>query len=118
MLGIVFTIPFFWSVIFPIIGIFLWRKGLRDASNELIPLQHGSIAQGEITSVEYDYSKTINGKHPLTVNFSFAVGGRTYQGNVGNIFSSINQLKQAGEGVWIVYMPENPDLSSVWPPMV
>lgn len=118
MIGVIFTVPFFWSVIFPIIGIFMWRKGLRDANDELIPLQHGSIAQGEITSVEYDHSKTINGKHPLIVNFSFAVGGRTYQGNVGNIFTSINQLKQAGEPVWIVYMPENPDLSSVWPPMV
>ncbi len=60
----------------------------------------------------------INVKHPITVSFSFAVGGSTYQGNVENIFTSINQLKQSGEAVWIVYMPENPYLSSVRPPMV
>ncbi len=96
----------------------MWPKGLKDANNELIPFQHGSIAQGKIITVEYDYSKTINGRHPLTVNFSFAVGGRTHQGNVENIFTSINQLKQSGEAVWIVYIPENPELISVWPPMV
>jgi hypothetical protein len=41
----------------------------------------------------------INGKQPITVSFSFAVGGSTYQGNVENIFTSINQLKQSGEAV-------------------
>lgn len=117
IIGIVFTVPFFWTVLFPIIGIFLWRKGLREANEELIPLQQGAVVQGEIESVEYDYTKTINGKHPLTINFTFKANGQTHIGNVGNIFDSANKLKKAGDAVWIVYMPENPELSSVWPPM-
>ncbi len=118
IIGMVFTIPFVWTVIFPIIGIFLWRKGLKDANDELMPLEHGSVVQGEIESVEFDYSKTINGRHPLTVNFTFEVGGQTYNGNVGNIFESHNKLKKVGDAVWVVYLKENPQLSSVWPPMV
>jgi hypothetical protein len=117
MIGVIFTVPFIWTVIFPIIGIFLWRKGIKDANDELIPLQYGEAIEGEIDSVEMDYSKTINGRHPLVVNFLFEVNGQKYAGNVGNIFDSIDQLKNPGDPVWVVYMPGDPTLSSVWPPL-
>lgn len=117
MIGMAFTIPFFWTVIFPIIGVFLWKKGLRDANNELTPLKEGTAVQGEIESVEYDYTKTINGRHPLTVSFTFKANGQIHKGNVGNIFDAEHKLKKIGDAVWVVYMPDNPDLSSVWPPL-
>lgn len=115
MIGMVFTIPFIWSVIFPIIGIFLWRKGIKEANDELIPLEHGNVVQGEIESITMDRSKTMNGQHPFVVNFSFSINGQTHTGNVGNIFDPI--LKRRGDPVWVVYMPEDPNLSSVWPPL-
>ncbi|MCA0430889.1 MAG: hypothetical protein LCH32_10360 [Bacteroidetes bacterium] len=117
MIGIIFTVPFFWTVIFPIIGIILWKKGLKEANEELIPLKDGIAVKGEITSIEFDRSKTINGKHPLEVTFSFNANGKTLTGQVGNIFDPINNIKQVGDGVWVVYMPEDPNLSSVWPPL-
>ena len=117
IIGMVFTIVFFWSVIFPLIGIFLWRKGIKDANDELIPLEHGNVVQGEIESIETDYSKHINGRHPFIVNFLFRVNGQLHIGNVGNIFDPVHKLKKVGDPVWVVYMPEDPDLSSVWPPL-
>lgn len=117
MIGIIFTVPFIWTVIFPIIGIFLWRKGIKDANDELIPLMYGEVVEGEINSIEIDYSKNINGKHPFVVNFLFKANGQKYAGNVGNIFDPIDQLKNPGDPVWVVYMPGDPSLSSVWPPL-
>ncbi|MBL7910829.1 MAG: hypothetical protein JNJ41_07240 [Bacteroidia bacterium] len=117
MIGIAFTIPFFWTVIFPIIGIICWRKGIKEANNELIPLEHGTAILGQITSIERDYTKTINNKSPFVVEFLFEAGGQKHIGNVGNIFDPIDQQKKVGDKVWVVYMPENPALSSLWPPL-
>ncbi len=117
IIGMAFTIPFFWTVIFPIIGIICWRKGIKEANNELIPLEHGTPVLGQITSIKRDYTKTINNKSPFVVEFLFEFGGQKHTGNVGNIFDDIDQQKQPGDKVWVVYMPENPELSSLWPPL-
>lgn len=117
IIGIIFTIPFFWSVIFPIIGIFLWRKGLRDAKGELMPLEHGAHTKGEITSVRVDYSKNMNGKHPKILEFVFTANGQKWPGSVPNIMDPVELWKRPGDQIWVVYMPENPEISSVWPPM-
>lgn len=117
ILGVVFTIVFCWSVIFPIIGIFLWRKGLRDANNELIPLQHGATVKGEVTAIRVDGSKQINGRNPRILEFVFSANGQRFGGNVPNIMDPIEQWRRPGDQIWVLYMPDNPDLSSVWPPL-
>jgi len=117
IIGMVFTIPFFWTVIFPIIGIFCWRKGIKEANDELIPLEHGTPVLGEITSIQKDHTKVINGRSPFTVEFLFNVGSQKYSGSVGNIFDNVDQLKQKGDKIWVVYMLDDPELSSIWPPM-
>lgn len=118
ILGMIFTLALFWTIIFPIIGIFLWKRGIKNANNELTPLQYGSLALGEITSVRCDYSTRINNRSPFIVEFTFEANSQKYRGEVDNIFEEINTQKKPGDQVWVVYMPENPKLSSVWPPLV
>lgn len=117
IIGIVFTIPFFWTIVFPIIGIFLWKKGIKDANNELIPLEHGTVAVGEITDIRQDFSKKINGQSPFIIEFTFEVGKQKHTGDVGNIFDRSGARKTLGDKLWVVYMPEDPSLSSIWPPL-
>lgn len=117
MIGIIFTIPFFWSIIFPIIGIFLWKRGIREAKGELLPLENGMYVQGEITAINVDMSKNMNGKNPRIIEFAFTVGGRAYTGDVPNLMDPVHLWKKAGDKIWVVYMPEDPMISSVWPPM-
>lgn len=117
MIGIIFTIPFFWTILFPIIGIILWRKGLREADAELIPLQDGAHVQGEIVAVDIDYSKTLNGRHPRVVQFMFQANGRSYAGDVPNVMDPVELWRKPGDRVWVVYMPQDPDTSSIWPPL-
>lgn len=118
LIGMIFTIPLLPTIIFPALGIFIWRKGIKEANDELIPLEHGTVIMGEIVEIVHDRSKTINNQSPYIVHFLFTVGGKKYSGNVGNIFTRPELLKQPGEKVWVVYMPDNPELSSLWPPLV
>lgn len=117
MIGMIFTIPLFPTLIFPAIGIPLWIKGIRDAKAELIPLEHGAHVEGEITAIEYDYTKTINNRHPKELQFSFKANGQQHIGTVPNIFDPIELWKKPGDKIWVVYMRDNPELSSVWPPI-
>lgn len=117
MIGIFFTIPFFWSVIFPVIGIILWRKGIREAQDELLPLEQGTPVIGEISAVNIDYSKRINNRNPRTIQFTFNANGRMYAGDVPNVMDPVELWKKPGDKIWVVYMPDNPDISSVWPPL-
>ena len=89
IIGIIFTIPFFWTVLFPIIGIFCWKRGIREANDELIPLEFGTPVLGEIESVKKDYSRNINGRSPFIVEFLFEANGQKHRGLVGNIFDNI-----------------------------
>lgn len=117
ILGIVFTIPFFWTVIFPIIGIILWRKGIRDAKAELIPLEFGAHTKGEVTAITTDFTKKINGRSPKILQFVFMANGQKHIGSVPNIMDPIEHWKRPGDQIWVVYLQDNPQLSSVWPPM-
>lgn len=117
ILGMVFTLVFFWSIIFPIIGIFLWRKGIKDAKGELIPLEHGTAVKGEITAITTDFSKRINGRSPKILEFVFTANGQKHVGTVPNIMDPIEHWRRTGDQIWVLYMPDNPELSSVWPPM-
>ncbi|MCW7469256.1 hypothetical protein [Leptospira kanakyensis] len=118
LIGIIFTIPFFWTILFPIIGIYCWRRGLRTANDELIPLEQGKATVGEIIDIRKDYTQSLNGKSPTIVEFVFEVSGKKYTGNVGNIYESVHLTKKIGDKLWIVFMPKEPEISSVWPPLV
>jgi hypothetical protein len=90
---------------------------LKEAEEELIPLRSGTPVIGEIESIQMDRSKKLNNRSPFTVTFLFSAGGQTHRGYVGNIFDNIDLTKKPGDKVWVVYMPENPGLSSIWPPL-
>lgn len=117
MIGIIFTIPFFWTVILPAIGIFMWKKGLRIANEELEPLMNGAVTQGTITNISQDFSIKINGKSPYLVEFIFDFQGAKIAGDVGNLFDSNVLMKNPGDKVWVVFLPDKPEQSSIWPPM-
>ena len=59
----------------------------------------------------------MNGVSPYIVEFVFDAGGQKYNGTVGNIFDDVNLVKERGDQVWVVYMPNDPSLSSIWPPL-
>jgi hypothetical protein len=113
ILGIVFTA----TVVLSILGIIFWRKGLRMANAELNPLMNGTSTHGTITSVDENSAVKINGRSPFVIDFVFNANGRQMTGSVGNLFDQSSRSKKTGDKVWVVYMPDDPEQSSIWPPL-
>ena len=117
ILGIVFTFAFIWTIVLSIVGIIFWRKGLRIAREELNPLMNGNAVHGTITNVSQNTSVKVNGRSPTTIEFSFEANGQKMTGDVGNLFDQASLMKRPGDKIWVVYMPDDPNQSSIWPPL-
>ncbi len=91
---------------------------MKTANDELIPLEQGKATVGEIIDIRKDYTQSLNGQSPTIVEFQFEFGGNQYIGNVGNIYESFHLTKKIGDKLWVVYMQNDPEKSSVWPPLV
>jgi hypothetical protein len=116
ILGIVFTVLLFWTVVFPAIGIPLWIYGHKRAQRELRALQFGHVAQGQLTSVHMDYAQSINNRHPWVVAYAFATPQGTRQGTDQG-WDASNVHRMSGDPIWVVYLDDDPNCSAVWPPV-
>jgi len=117
-IGATFVLIFFWAVIFPIIGAFLWYYGHRKGKRWLLALETGRATRGRLTSVALDYSQSSNNKHPWRIEYSFD----RHEGGEGTGFCEawdpINGQRNVGDAVWIVYAKDEEHLASaIWPPL-
>ena len=116
ILGMTFTICFCWTVIFPIIGIFAWRRGHRTANNRLTALAHGIPTRGRILRVTEDTTQHINHRHPwaIEVEYDTPYGARR---GVVEAWDPAHARRPPGEHVWIVFVPGQEDQFAIWPPI-
>ena len=116
ILGVIFTVVLFWTIVFPAIGIPLWIYGHRRAQRELRALQHGQVAQGQLTSVTMDHTQSINNRHPWVVAYAFGTPSGPRQGTDQG-WDQSNGYRLPGDPVWVVYLDDAADCSAVWPPV-
>ena len=77
-------------------------------------LRIGEVTQGQILNVRENYSVRVNGQRPWVIRYQFQVNGQDFEGNV----STLNQIGanlQPGNTVYILYMPNDPHLNSIYP---
>ena len=118
ILGFFFTVPFFWTVIFPIIGIFMMRHGLKSANQKLAALEKGIKAEGVLMEIYKDTSTTVNGKHPWKLEYEFKTqSGKLVYATKTGAWNSNNRYRKINDRLWIVYLSENPEISAIWPPV-
>ncbi len=118
LIGFFFTVLFFWTIIFPIIGILLMRAGLKTANRKLMALQNGIKAEGVLNEIRKDTSETVNGRHPWLLEYEFTTKS-------GDIISAVktgawnknNRYRKPNDRLWVVYMEDNPDINAIWPPV-
>jgi hypothetical protein len=118
LLGIVTAIV---GVIFLFLGmaflgaggtVFFWRY--QAAQKTVGVLRDGIAVVGEITDLQQNYSVTINGRHPWIIAYAYAVRGQTYAARVNTLNQPGLQLR-AGRPVRILYLPGEPQRSSIYP---
>lgn len=124
LVGIIFMIvgtplilAFGFGLIFVIIGYFLYKKGKTTANETIQALEHGSCTEGIIEDIRLDYSQNINGRNPFIISYSFLAGNTKQIDNIV-CWDEQNQLRTISDEIWVVYMPENPSISSPWPPII
>ena len=116
-IGIVFTVVFCWTILFPLIGIPIWIVGHRRAQSQLAALERGIAARAELIGVERDPSVKVNGRSPWRIEYIFETqNGQVLDGWV-HTWEGRHTRRSAGEVFWVVYLPEDPSQNNVWPPV-
>ena len=77
-------------------------------------LRIGESTQGHIIDVQQDHSVRVNRQHPWVIRYQFQANGQNYEGNVRTL-NPVGAYLQAGKMVWILYLPNAPQWSSVYP---
>ena len=115
-IGIIFTVPFFWTIIFPLIGIPLWVVGYRKARSQLDALERGLPVRAELVDVERDTSIKMNGRSPWRLTYTFETPQGVQEGWV-HAWEAAHGRRRPGEALWVVYMPDDPTHNTPWPPI-
>ncbi len=94
------------------IWVFVWRY--QNALKIVNVLREGQTARGQITDLQENYSVTINGRHPWVIQYLFQANGQDQDGQV-TVLSRPGEQFQAGRAVCILYLPDAPKWSSIYP---
>jgi len=117
IIGKIFVFAFFWTIIFPIIGYFLWKSGKERIQNKLKALEEGTPVIGKVVDVYKDTSVAMNGRNPWAMDYSFDTKkAQKGHGTISSWDPSVSEYK-TGDKIWVVYMPEDTDINSIWPPI-
>lgn len=118
IIGFFFTVPFFWTILFPIIGILMMRYGLKNAKRKLSALENGVKAEGVLIDIYKDSSQTVNGRHPWKLEYEFKTGsGELIFAEKTGAWNSNNRYRKPNDHLWVVYLKEDPKISAIWPPV-
>ncbi len=90
----------------------IWRY--QEIQKIVNVLRFGESAPGQITNVQENTTVAINDRHPWTIEYDFVVGDRLFSGKVTTLTPPGLHL-QTGRNVYVLYLPSNPALSSLFP---
>lgn len=103
-------------LIFVVLGFVLFRSGRRKARRTLQAFIHGTAVAGEVVRVTEDQTETTNGQHPWKLTYLFAVDGELHEGSASSYDSTITK-RVAGQPLWVLYVPTDPSLNTIYPPL-
>lgn len=104
------------GIVFALVGLPMLFGGLGRGKRKLAALVEGVAAEGQITGVTQNRSVRINGRSPWVIEYGFPAAGGTATGRT-ETFDLHDGEREAGDKVWVVYMPADPSVSTIWPPV-
>ena len=104
------------TIIFPIVGFFFLRYGIRRGNNQIFALKHGTPTRGVIQNVYIDTSQHINNINPVRIDYEFNITNKDLYGHV-IVWDRTNLKRPSGEHIWILFNPKNVKQNSIWPPL-
>jgi len=117
LMGKIFVFGFFWAIIFPIIGYFIWKNAEKKIKLQVKALQDGDAVEGQIADVYRDTTITVNGRNPWALVYAFETNsGQLLEGTISSWDRSLT-MRSPGDKTWVVYVPLQPEVNSIWPPI-
>lgn len=116
-IGVPLIAAFGAGLIFVIIGYFVYRKGRTSGEQRLRALSEGVAGSGQIVRVSENTSLTVNGRHPIRIEYSFDAPSGKISGEI-SVWDATCLQRRPGEPVWVVYVSSDPSINSLWPPLV
>ncbi len=107
---------FAFGALFGTIGGLVRSAARKSALRQIDALTRGFVAEGQLIAVRQDFSETLNERNPYRIDYVFYVNGQPVGGSTKG-WDIVNALRQPGEPLWVVFVPEDPTISSVWPPI-
>ncbi|MFT4979935.1 MAG: hypothetical protein ACI8S6_005847 [Myxococcota bacterium] len=112
-------LPMFFGALFGgvffAVGLTVAVISIRNAQASLAPLQRGACAVGTVVSIGRNRNLTEDGLNPWVIDYTF-----TAEQTWGGSFSSADPRMagvEEGHVLHVVYLPEDPGRSAIWPPM-
>lgn len=102
--------------IFFAVGLTVALMSIKGAKESLAPLQRGSSAVGTVVSIDRNRSITEDGRHPWLIDYTFTADGQTIGGTLSSADARMAGV-EVGHSLHVVYLPEEPGQSAIWPPM-
>lgn len=118
IVGIPTILAMGFGLIFVGVGYFLYKHGKKIGQEKINALTNGIAAEGKIIDIAPDTSQSINGRNPYIITYTFETKGGVQQLDKVVCWDESNMFRQTNEEIWVVYIPENPQISSPWPPIV
>lgn len=118
VIGIPTIVAMGFGLIFVTVGYFLLRHGRKVGQEKINALTNGVAAEGIITEMVKDTTQSINGQHPYIIQYTFTTNEGSLQQDSVTSWDDNNTFRNHGDNIWVVYIPENPTISSPWPPIV
>ncbi len=93
-------------------AVLFWRY--RVSQQQVQVLKWGEATLGSVTNLQENYSVEVNGRHPWSIDYQYEANGQTYHGQMTTLHQP-GSLVQPGRQVYVLYMPGNSKLSSLYP---
>ncbi len=94
------------------------RYGLKTANKKLFALENGIKAEGVLVDIYKDTSQSINGRNPWLLEYEFRTeSGKLITAKKTGAWNKNNRYRRPNDYLWIVYIPDNPEINAIWPPV-
>jgi hypothetical protein len=102
------------TLIFPILGGALTFFAVRSNRREIFAYVNGVPATARVVFVGDDTSTTINGRHPMKIEWEFRVGSEVYSGSISSMrVLELEEFLEAKEVV-VLHDPERPEINTLF----
>ncbi len=109
-------LPALFPGFFALGGIGLLRQGIGRGRGLLRAFRHGAVEEGKVVSIGRDYNTTVNGSHPWKLTYHFHVNGQWHEGKLTSFDSTLSK-RQPGQPLWVLYLPGQPEVNTLYPPV-